>query len=290
MTLDHVPILALAAALCSASSTIFIRQGLRGSDPYTGFWINCMVGAVGMWIVVLLTGGVGPVSGRSLLLFSAAGLIGTAGGRLSRFLAIEKVGAAVASAVGNLTPLIATVLAIALLGEHVTLPILTGTIVIVGGTLLLSGSGQQIGFRPWMILLPLASATCFGIVQIIRKVALAGMAPAPGAAVNYTAALIAVSAVMLARDHRGIYACRGRALVNFIAAGVAENTGVFLIILALSHGTVSVVIPLTAASPIFVLLFTPFFLKGVEVLTPRVIVGTLLIVAGVYLITALAGR
>ena len=50
------------------------------------------------------------------------------------------------------------------------------------------------------------------------------------------------------------------------------------------------VTPLTAASPLFVLLLTPFFLRGVEVLTPRVIAGTILIVAGVYLITALAGR
>ena len=60
--------------------------------------------------------------------------------------------------------------------------------------------------------------------------------------------------------------------------------------MALGYGAVSVVLPLTAAAPLFVLLFTPLFLRGVEVLTARVAVGTVLIVLGVYLITALSGK
>ena len=87
-----VVVLALAAALLTAVATIFVRQGLRGSDPYTAAWINMIVGAVGLWICVFVTGGVGEVSSRSLLLFAAAGLIGTIGGRLTRFLAIAQVG------------------------------------------------------------------------------------------------------------------------------------------------------------------------------------------------------
>ncbi len=273
-----VPALALAAALLSATATIFVRQGLRRGDPYTGVWINMIVGAVGLWICVIGTGGIGKVSLRSLLLFASAGLIGTVGGRLSRFLAIEKVGAAVAAAVGNLTPLIASLLAILLL------------VVIVVGTVLLSTSGQRLGFRPWQIVLPLTSATCFGIVAIIRKVALGEMGPVLGTAINVTTAMIAFSTLMLASGHHGLRKCRGRTLVYFVAAGITENAGVFLTIVALGFGAVSVVMPLASSTPIFVLLFTPFFLRGVEILTARVAVGTVLIVLGVYLITALAGR
>jgi drug/metabolite transporter (DMT)-like permease len=225
---------------------------------------------------------------ESVVLFAMAGLIGTVGGRLLRFLSIERVGASVSSAVLNLQPLIATMLAILLLGERVTVPILLGTIVIVAGTVVLSSSGSEIGFRPWQIVLPLASATCFGIVAILRKVGLTQMGPVPGTAINLTTALVAYSALMLAAGHRGILACRGRTLGYFVAAGLTENVGVFLTIVGLSLGAVSVVTPLTATAPIFVLLLAPFFLRGVEVLTARVIVGTVLIVIGVYLITALA--
>jgi drug/metabolite transporter (DMT)-like permease len=42
--------------------------------------------------------------------------------------------------------------------------------------------------------------------------------------------------------------------------------------------------------PIFVLILSHFFLKGVEVITARVVAGTLLIVLGVCVITALAGH
>jgi len=80
--------------------------------------------------------------------------------------------------------------------------------------------------------------------------------------------------------------CRGRSLGYFVAAGVAENAAVFLIVVALSVGTVSVVAPLSGSSPLFVLVLSFLFLRGVERLGVRVVAGTLLIVVGVYLITA----
>jgi uncharacterized membrane protein len=285
-----VPILALGNAALSAASTIFIRQGLRKADAFTGFWINLIVGAVGMWIAVLATGSIGHVSRTGVLIFVIAGLLGTVGGRLLRFLSIEKVGASIASAVGNLQPMISTTLAILILGEQVTIPILTGTIVIVVGTVLLSISRGGTGFRPALIVFPLMSATCFGAVQVLRKAGLAHMGPVMATAVNYTAALIAFSALMLSVGHRGILTCRGRTLAQFVLSGIAENGAVFLLIVALSIGKVSVVTPLTASAPIFVLLLSPFFLRGLEIVNARVITGTLLIVVGVAVITTLGGR
>src|SRR5438046_5479691 len=219
-----------------------------------------------------------------------AGLIGTVGGRLLRFHAIDKVGASVAAAVLNLQPLISTGLAIVFLGEDVTVPMLLGTSVIVGGTVLLSVSGRRLGFHPWQIVLPLGSAMCFGVVAILRKVGLGQMGPVVGTAINVTTALIAYSAFMLASGRREILTCRGRTLAHFIGAGLTENAGVFMTIVGLSLGAVSVVTPLTATAPIFVLLLSPFLLRGAEILNGRAVVGTLLIVFGVYLITALSGR
>ncbi len=60
----------------------------------------------------------------------------------------------------------------------------------------------------------------------------------------------------------------------------------FLNVVALGLGTVSVVAPLYGSSPIFVLLLSYFFLRGIEILTGRIVAGTALIVLGVYLITA----
>src|SRR5216117_1916859 len=111
-------LLALGGALCSAASTIFIRKGLRESDPFSGFWINLVVGTISLWIAVAFTGGVGHVSVKGALFFVSAGL------------------------------------AILLLAEHITMPIVVGTVVIVAGTTLFSVGGQRLGVRPSQLVLP----------------------------------------------------------------------------------------------------------------------------------------
>ena len=285
-----VPALALASALCSAGATILIRRGLRRYGPYTGFWINLAVGTVGVWAAVLATGGVGRPSLAGIAFFALAGLIGTVGGRLLRFVSIEVVGASIAAALINLSPLVSSLLAIVILGERVTLAVLAGTVVIVGGTTLLSAGGRRGGLRPAQLVLPGLSALCFGVVALLRKVGLSGMEPLPGVAVNVTAALVAYTAFLLATGQRGVMACRGRSLAYFVVAGVAENLTVLLVVVALNVGTVSVVMPLASVSPIFVLVLSFFFLRNIEILDRRIVGGTLLIVLGVYLITALAGR
>jgi len=283
-------VLALAGALCSAAATIFIRQGLRTSDPFSGFWINLLVGTISLWVAVLVTGGPGRVSARGALFFVCAGLIGTVGGRLLRFVSIERVGASIAAALINLNPFVSSTLAILLLGERVTVPIVVGTAVIVAGTTLLSAGGMRLGFRPGQLVLPLLSAVCFGVVAVLRKLGLSDTGPIVGSAINVTTALVAFTVFLLASGRAEVMVSRGRSLAHFVAAGLTENAGVFMNVLALGLGTVSVVTPLYGTAPIFVLFLAPFFLRDVETFSLRVVAGTVLIVLGVYLITALAGR
>jgi uncharacterized membrane protein len=57
-------------------------------------------------------------------------------------------------------------------------------------------------------------------------------------------------------------------------------------LIALSLGAVSVVTPLNGTAPLFVLVLAFVFLKDVEQLTGRIVLGTVLIVLGVFLLTA----
>ena len=280
-------ILALAGALGTAGATILIRHGLRGGSTYGGYWVNLAVGTVCVWTAVLARGAVEPFNARGIGFFVLAGLVGTVAGRLLRFISIDKVGASVTAALNNLYPFISQGLAILVLGEEVTISIVAGTAVIVAGTILLSLSGRTAGFRPRHAALPILSAACFGVVAILRKLGLGQTGPVLGFAVNLTTALIAFTAFLLASGDRAALSFRGRSLAYFVAAGVAENAGVFLALLALKLGTVSVVAPLAGTAPIFVLVMSFLFLRGVETLSARVVLGTLLTVLGVYLITAL---
>src|SRR5437588_3736164 len=227
-------VLALAGALCSAAATIFIRQGLRTTDPCAGFWTNLLVGTLSLWVAVLVAGGLGRVSARGALFFVCAGLIGTVGGRLLRFVSIERVGASIAAALINLNPFVSSTLAIVLLGERVTLPIVVGTAVIVAGTTLLSAGSMRLGFRPGQLVLPLLSAVCFGFVAVLRKLGLSDTGPIVGSAINVTTALVAFTAFLLASGRAEVMVTRGRSLAHFVAAGLTENAGVFMNVLG--HG------------------------------------------------------
>jgi uncharacterized membrane protein len=208
-------------------------------------------------------------------------------GRFLRFLSIDKVGAPVAAAINNLNPFISTGLAILLLGEHVTLPILAGTSVIVFGTILLSLSGRYVGFRPRHLWYPFLSAFCFGSVAIIRKIGLLHAHPVFALSVNITTAFIAFTAYLAASGNLGAVRCDRKSLRYFLVAGITENGGVLLGLIALGLGQVSVVTPLSGTAPLFVLLLTFLYLRGVEQLTGRIVLGTILIVLGVFLLTAM---
>lgn len=279
--------LAITSALFSAIATILIQRGLVRSNFYAGFWINVMVGMVGLWSAVLLTVSPDSFDWRALPYFVFSGVAGTAAGRFFRVASIEKVGAPVASAIGNLAPLVATGLAIILLDEQVTFAILTGTLVIVAGTVLLSLSGKHVGFPARYLIYPFMAAWCFGMVQVVRKMGLSDTGPLFDAALNITAAMIASTAFVAASGKLRLLRCDRSSFLYFAVGGACENFGVLLVIVALGLGDVSVVSPLSAVSPLFVLLLAFLFPSGQKRLTWRVAIGTMLIVLGVVLITAL---
>ena len=279
--------LAITSALFSAIATMLIQRGLVRSNFYAGFWINVMVGMVGLWSAVLLTVSPDSFDWRALPYFVFSGVAGTAAGRFFRVASIEKVGAPVASAIGNLAPLVATGLAIVLLDEQVTFAILTGTLVIVAGTVLLSLSGKHVGFPARYLIYPFMAAWCFGMVQVVRKMGLSDTGPLFDAALNITAAMIASTAFVAASGKLRLLRCDRSSFLYFAVGGACENFGVLLVIVALGLGDVSVVSPLSAVSPLFVLLLAFLFPSGQKRLTWRVAIGTTLIVLGVVLITAL---
>lgn len=279
--------LALAGALCSAGATILIRQGLGQSNAYAGFWINLVVGVIGLWIAVFLLVPVQTFHLQALPFFIASGLLGTVAGRFLRFVSIQKVGAPVAAAINNLNPFISIALAIPLLGERITVPILLGTLVIVMGTILLSLSGQYVGFRPRHLAYPVLSASCFGAVAIIRKLGLSHAHPLFGFAINVTTALVAFTGYLVVSGNLPSLRCDRRSLRYFLAAGVTENGGVLLGLIALGLGQVSVVTPLTGTAPLFVLVLAALCLRGIDRLDWRIVLGVICIVLGVFLLTAL---
>jgi len=130
-------------------------------------------------------------------------------------------------------------------------------------------------------LFALAAALSYGGSQVITRQALGDLAPPlVGSAIALFWGTLGF-AILSARSlgERGDHLWRGVAF--FATGGVFSAMGVLLMFFALGIGQVVVISPVLATNPLFTLFFAALLLRGVEQITLRVIVGALLVVAGV---------
>jgi DME family drug/metabolite transporter len=132
----------------------------------------------------------------------------------------------------------------------------------------------------------LAAALSYGSSQVITRQSLGGLAP------PLVGSVIALFwgtlgfAILSARNlgERGDHLWRGVAF--FAMGGVFSAMGVLLMFFALGRGEVVVISPVLATNPLFTLFFAAILLRGVERITPRILVGALLVVSGVGVLSA----
>lgn len=282
--LSPVPpqLVALAAAISYATSGIAAKRGLRYSTPITVTLVSVTVHAVTLWTALLLTRGIPQVTWWVLFLFALTGTLQPII-RLFTYAGIHYVGASRGTTLRSSHPLFSTTLAIVFLGEQVSSPIIVGTILIVTGVGLISWQpeAERASFSWVHFGYPLGAAFLAGISHPLRRYALK-LANEP----LYLAAIIGIVALpwlasYIVLPSRGEQPVWNRQSIGwFLMAGVFETLGILLVILALSAGQVVVVSPIVATSPLWILVGTWFFLRGIEGLTLRTVLGAGCVVAG----------
>ena len=275
-------LIALAAALSYGISGIAAKRGLRYSTPVTVTLVSVAIHAIVLWIALLLFRGVPVVSRWVLFLFVLSGLLQP----ILRFLTyagIHYVGAAAGTTLRGAHPLFSTSLAILFLGESLNLLIVLGTIAIVAGVALISwqGSEKQASFRWWHLAYPLSAAFLAGVSHPLRRYTLSlANEPLYFAAVIGIVALPWLASATLLPGQKQKPVWDRRAMGPFFVAGAFETLGILLGIIALSVGQVVVVSPIIATSPLWIVLGSWLFLRDIERLTVRTVLGAACVVAG----------
>lgn len=134
-------ILALLAACGWGMDAIMARQGLRDVPPALATLISLgtLLPAIMLLTLLLEPGGFSRLTPAALLWFGGLGLVNFVGGRQLNLRSTRILGASRAAALIAASPLVAVLLAIALLGEQVTLPLLAGVgLTVVGVALVVS--------------------------------------------------------------------------------------------------------------------------------------------------------
>ncbi len=275
-------LLAFITAISYASALISARRGLKYSTPTTVTLVSILMQNVLLWTGVFATGGVHGVPWEGVALFSVVG-ISQLGVRLLAYTGVEKIGASRSSALQSVSPLISASLAIALLKETTTALIIVGTLLVVGGIVLVSWKPEKQlrDFKRRHLLLPLGAACLTGINHPIRSYVLS-MAGEPlfFSALMGTVSLAGFLIYLAVSPQSQRLDWNHNAILPFLGTGLFETISILCIITALSIGRVVVIAPIAASYPVWALIEARFFLRDMEPVYWRTVLGVLSVVAG----------
>lgn len=278
-------LLALGAAFCFALALILTQFGLRTMPSWRSPLYSIGGALVVAWLAAILFVDWQSFNLDAALIFAAVGCIFPVVVSILAVRSNERLGPAVAGAVGNVTPIFAVLGAVLFLGEHLGLLQLAGLAMVVGGVALLALRGGTGGRRwsVWVLGLPLAAALVRGAIQPAIKTGLAlWPEPLAAAAIGYALSSVVIVSLVGRRALREGPAIRSGVLW-FLAVGFANGTATFFLYAALGLGSITVVAPLVALFPLMGVVMNWIFLRGEQLHTIGLL-GILVSVAGVILL------
>ena len=281
-------IVAIFSAMGWAGDSVLVRLGLRQSNIFAAMLVSYTVSVTCIWTYILMTTPLDFVRSPAMLYFLVSGCLQPLFARALYYEALIRLGVSRAGPLRGAEPLFATAIAVAVLHEQPTVPVYVGTVLIVASIWAISsGQSGKSNWRLFDIFLPLGAALVSAISQSLRKQGL-NILPDPFvAAATVTSVTLTLFMIFLFVTKRTgqLRMERESFLFFFIAALVALLAQISNFI-ALSRADVSVIIPLLNTTPLFTVLFSSLFLRGMETITPRIIFGATLMVAGVIIITS----
>jgi transporter family protein len=279
--------LAWLTAFSFACANVTVGYGLRYSTPLTATFVSLLVHTVVLWTAVFISGGMPNVKWLAVGAIALTGVVQPAM-RFFQYKGMEKIGTSRAVTLRNSYPFLSVTIGIIFLGEKLTLLGTVGTLLIVVGIVLSSWKldEQFENFRWIHAIYPMITATITSVVHPLRRFALIQSdEPLFFAALVGPISLLAFAIYYATPASKDKLVWDRRALWPFLCSGLGETMAVLFMLNAFAKGSVLVVSPISATSPIWTALLGAIFLRQLEKFTMASIIGTICVVAGVIAIS-----
>ncbi|MGE5220578.1 MAG: DMT family transporter [Chloroflexota bacterium] len=288
MTPFFAEIVAICSAMGWATDSILVRFGLRKSNIFAATLVSYTVSVTCMWGYLIATTSLEFLKSPAMIYYVISGCIQPLVARALFYQGITRIGVARAGPLRGIEPLFATAIAVVLLHERPGWLVFVGTLLVVGSLWLISG--RQQGDKNWRLidtLFPISAALISAISQTLRKQALA-IIPDPFVAVAMvtTVSLILLIGFVLVTQRTYQLRMERDGFRFFLCAALVAASAQVANFIALGRGQLSVIIPLLNTTPLFTVFFSAIFLRNVETVNLRIVLGAALMVSGVVLITA----
>jgi len=267
------------------------RIGLKHLGTFSGVLISMGSSFAASLVLVIFFIPLSRFTGWALFYFVLSGLSGPCIGRIMLFIGINRVGSSTASTLYSIKPLFSAIAAMLILGEHLTFGIGLATVIMVAGLAIISTNeaGGQIQ-KSWTkkdLVFPIAAGAAYGLSNVLRKIGLnINYDPLMGVvAQNVTALSFSLPLAFFRRGGQPMVWKNKNGWVAFMLSGIFSVLGQLALFQALALGTVIIVSPLSAISPLFVIAIAGIFLRQLERVTWKITVGAISIVLGTVLLT-----
>lgn len=279
--------LGLLAGACYGTGTVIIRTAVLQIPPLPGTLLSLVASLVCVGGLALLAqpGEFFAVPLEGVIWFAVIGLLNYRLARYLNYRGVEGLGASRAQTLVATQPFFAFLLAVAFLGESLTLPVVAGAIACVLGIALLMnthGGGAKVHW--WGYSFSLIAAACYGSTVVLQKLAVPRFAPP---LIGATVALFFGTLIVSSSGFPGLsrhVKSKPRAALLFVLCGMVSAIGLTSQYFALTMSPAVIISPLIATSPFFTFLGARLFLQHGETITRRLIGAALLVVAGIILI------
>jgi drug/metabolite transporter (DMT)-like permease len=296
-------ILALMAALTFAMNNAMARRGVLTGSVIQALSISVPIGAPILFLAAVVIAGPGTFAAFSLaqvVWLAAAGTVHFVMGRYCNYRATKAMGANLVGPLQDLSIFYSMAMAVALLGEKLSLlKILGFGLVLSGPALVLRANrkrkpapSSKSTFKPIYAegyLFAFMSGLCYGSSPILVRQGLPVRevgASIAASCISYTGAALMIGLVLLipgtARELRRLDRKTAR---WFVAAGLLVAFSQMVRYMALAIAPVTVVAPIGRLSSVFRIYFGWLFNREHEVFSSQVIAGTLVSLFGAFILT-----
>jgi drug/metabolite transporter, DME family len=277
---------AFQTALCFSIAHVFVRRGLVHSNALTGSLISLGTSAAVFWLLVFAFIPLSALQTPAVAYFIAGGIFAPAIGQTLGYIGMERIGVARSSPVVNTSPIFSSVLAVIFLGEVWVFQNVVGTCLVILGVIILSSGNRAEGdWQKKDVIYPVLAAMAFGISTTLRKTGLTSI-PVPILAAAVTVGTAFIVLLIIIQFRGGLRMLRlSHQSAGWLFTAALVNTGAILSFFhALNLGEIVRVEPLVACNPLLTILWTGIFLREIERLSGRIVLGALVTVTGTVLV------
>ena len=221
------------------------------------------------------------------LLYIATGIFNFLIARTFNYTGITYLGPSRNASIVSTRILFAAFFALIFIGEFLTIPVLLGTLLAFIGIVLVTRSQEtQQEFMKIGLIFPFLTAFFVGLaVILIREADLLSNLPVDGVLIAYVTASILYTPGAMYKQIRSKSSFSKLIFLILSISGILSGIAQISRYSALQFSPVVLVASIVATTPLATMFFSFFFLKKYEILNAKLIIGSIITVAGVILIS-----